>query len=271
MISKDIRNKILNSYEKKEEKIFVASLIDIASKFENTDRIFHTNFLDNYESSIASHVLNTLKISYVKFDILEDIQRTVIFFIPEYLNKKDLNEIFDEYIAVLKIKPGDKEAHYLKHKDYMGTLYSMGIKENLIGDIFVNDKGGYVFLFRTVIDYFLNNLDCIKRYKVKNEVLSVNSDEVRTLKISYKSEDLIISSLRVDNVLATLYKMSRSEVKDKIQNGDLIINSKEMFFVACNINENDIVSFRKCGKFKVGKIIRNTKSGKIVLNVKKYT
>ncbi len=43
-----------------------------------------------------------------------------------------------------------------------------------------------------------------------------------------------------------------------------------MFFPAYIVKENDIVSFKRCGKIKIGKVLRYTKSGKIVVNVKKY-
>lgn len=41
-----------------------------------------------------------------------------------------------------------------------------------------------------------------------------------------------------------------------------------MFFPAYIVKENDIVSFKRCGKIKIGKVLRYTKSGKIVVNVK---
>jgi hypothetical protein len=44
-----------------------------------------------------------------------------------------------------------------------------------------------------------------------------------------------------------------------------------MFFVAYTVKEGDIISFKRCGKIKIGKILRYTKSGKIVLNNKKYS
>lgn len=78
-------------------------------------------------------------------------------------------------------------------------------------------------------------------------------------------------SLRVDVILAEVFFLSRNEAKQKIQNGDLYVNSHSIFFVAYTVKEGDIISFKRCGKIKIGKILRYTKSGKIVLNNKKYS
>lgn len=268
MISKDKRNKILNSYTKKQEKLFVAGLIDNINKFEINNYVVHTSFLTLNEKFIALEVLNSLKVGYKVFDIIEDIERSVIFLIPDYMNDVNVVDIFDEYISVLKIIPSVEDK--LLHKDYMGAIYSLGIKENMIGDIFISNQIGYVFLFKNVSEYFLNNLLYVSKIEVKLELLSILDSEVKSLHLNFKTQDIIVSSLRVDTVLASIYNLSRNEVRAKIENGDLFINSKEMFFVAYNVNENDIVSFRKKGKFKIGKIIRKTKSLKTVLNIKKY-
>ena len=89
-------------------------------------------------------------------------------------------------------------------------------------------------------------------------------------KTKLKDMDITVSSLRVDLILSDIFILSRNEVKQKIQNGDLYVNSKKMFFPAYTVKENDIVSFKRCGKIKIGKVLRHTKSGKIVVNVKKY-
>ena len=51
---------------------------------------------------------------------------------------------------------------------------------------------------------------------------------------------------------------------------DLYINSKECTDASFEFYENDIVSFKRCGKFKVGNELRKTKSGNICIEINRY-
>lgn len=270
MINKEQRLKLLNHYDKKEDKMFLGSILDKVNKYESENHMIYTNFLDLYQKQIVESALNKLNIKYYTLSTIEDLSRFVIFLIPEYMtHDKSVLHIINNYISVIKIIPKTKGK--ITHRDYMGTIYSLGLKDDMIGDIFVNNDVCYFFTFKTNEEYFLNNLTKIARSDISTEVLDINSDEVKGIKQGFKNIDITIPSLRVDVVLSEIYNLSRSEAKNKINNGDLFVNSREMFFVAYDVKEHDILSFRKCGKLKVGQIIRTTKSGKIVLNIQKYS
>ena len=268
MTNKELKSKILSYYDNKEEKIFVGSIIDKINTFKTSNHLVYTNFLDINEKEITLCILNRYNINYQIFEPLEDTSRFVIFFIPEYLLDYDIADIFKKYISVVKIIPKTKVN--LTHREYMGAIYSLGLKENMIGDIFVQDDLAYIFTFNTNIKFLFNNLTKVSKYDVKLVELDMYSDEVKNIRISYKNINVIVASNRIDVILSEVYSLSRSETKAKIQNGDLYINSKEIYFAPYNVEERDIVSFSKCGKFKVGKVLGTTKSGKIVLNIQKY-
>lgn len=270
MIEKEERSKILNLFSKKDEKIFVAMLIDTINRFEEHNYIVHTNFLNINEKDIACRILNKFNINYKIVSVFYDSERFVIFLIPDYLLNTNLEDIFNEHICVLKITP--KVKIKIPHNKYMGTIYSLGLKEDVIGDIIIDDKGTscYVSVLKNAEKYFYNNLAYVAKTEVLLESLKINDSDLKNVRVKFESKKIIVSSLRIDVILATTYNLSRSEVKLKIENGDLIINSKEMFFIAYNVQESDIVSFRRCGKLKIGKISGNTKSGKIYLTIEKY-
>ena len=264
MISKEKRNKILERYTNKDDKIFAASIIDLAQKFETSNHIVHTSFLNIYEKGIAMSILNALDTNFTLFIPSQDAERCIIFILPSYI--EDIN--FDEYICCLKISP--PSSANLKHKDYMGAIYNAGTSEKMIGDIYVQNGIGYVFMSKSLESYYLNNLLYIGKNEVKIESISTNLDEVKSLHFDYLKCEITIPSLRIDVILSNVYNLSRNEVKSKIEDGDLMINSKEMYFIAYTISENDIVSFKKCGKFKIGSVIRKTRSGNTVLKILKY-
>lgn len=269
MINKELKFKILNYYDKKEDRVFASTIIDKINRFEENNYLIHTSFVDLNEKNIAISILNKLDVYYYIFSPLNDTSRFVIFLIPEYMRKQDIESIVSEYISVIKIKPTSRAK--LTHREYMGTIYSLGLKEEMIGDIFVENNICHLFCFNKNKEYIFNNLNKVSKYDVSLTLLNVYSDEVKNIKVNYKNMEVIVLSKRVDAVLSEVFLLSRNLVKQKIQNGDLFVNSKEMFFAAYELKENDIVSFRKCGKVKIGKTLRITKSGKTVLSISKYS
>ncbi len=190
----------------------------------------------------------------------------MIFFVPNYM-QLNMN-FFSNYIACIKISPN--LVNKLTHKDYMGSIYSLGIKNDVIGDIFATSKAGYVFCQKSISEYIILNLYKVGNQDVSVEEISLDCNEIKELEIGFKEVEVMVPSKRIDVILAYLYKLSRNEVKDKIQRGDLIFNDKIMYYISTNIKEGDIISFKRCGKFRVGCIIRKTRSEKIVLKIYKY-
>ena len=85
MIDKQIKSKILNFYEKKQDKMLVSMIIEKVNKFETGNHLIYTTFLNMYEKEIAISVLNKLNISYYIYSPLEDTSKFIIFFFPEYM------------------------------------------------------------------------------------------------------------------------------------------------------------------------------------------
>ncbi len=127
----------------------------------------------------------------------------------------------------------------------------------MIGDIILDNNACYVFILKEIEKYIINNLTYVGKNEVQLEKISIKSDEIKNISVKYKDVNIIVPSLRADAVISSLYNLSRNEVKNKIEAGDLVINSREMYFVSEILRPNDIVSVRKCGKFKVR---RNNKS-----------
>lgn len=270
MIAKEIKRKFLNYYEDKDEKLFVSSLLDKLNKVETCGYVVHTQFLNQNEVNISSMILNTLKSNWYLYKPFEDTSKFVIFLIPDNYCDYDIKNIIKENITFFKVSSFSNNI-LLKHRECMGTIYSLGLNEKMIGDIFVVDGICYFFCFKNNEQFFYNNLNKISKYDVRIEKINAQDEHIANIiKVNYENIQIITPSLRVDSILSKIFKLSRSETNLKIKNGNLFINSKEMYFCAYEVKEDDIVSFRKYGKIKIGKIVRSTKSGKIVLEVMRY-
>ncbi len=267
MITRQEKAKILERYEHKEEKLFISNILDKAYRFEKENKILYTNFLNLHEVYMAVEILNNLKIEYKVFSPNEFINKKVIFFIPDYI--MDVNSIYSDYISILKVTQNVKQK--LTHKDYMGSIYSLGIKNEMIGDIFAYDTHAYIYCMKSVKDYFLLNLYKVGNQEVKIEELELFSNEVANISLNLSKKEYIIPSKRIDALLASIYSLSRSEAKEKIVKGDLYINDRNIINPSENVKEGDIVSFRRCGKVKIGSDIRKTRSDNLVIEIFKFT
>lgn len=268
MIDKQSKLKVLESIKDKEMKMLVSSVLDKAIKFEKTDSISFTNFLNINELNVVKKALYFLNVKYYEFYVNSYIEKRNLGFIPEYLKSK-LDDIYKEHVSCIKLVP--KVKGKLAHKDYMGAIYSLGIKREVIGDIIVRDGVAYFFCMKSVEEYIVYNLTSVGRQEVDIKILDLYSDEVKDLSCKFIEKEYIIPSLRVDAILSEVYNLSRSETKEKIVKGDLYINDRNIFYPNTIVSDGDIISFRKCGKLRVGEEIRKTKNLNIVLRIYKYS
>ena len=93
----------MDNVKDKEDKIFISNLLDKILRFEKTDTLCFTNFLNLKELNIAKKILDYLKVNYTIFCANDSLEKKNIFFIPKYLENS--KEIFSDNIDCLKIIP----------------------------------------------------------------------------------------------------------------------------------------------------------------------
>ena len=71
-------------------------------------------------------------------------------------------------IVALSVEPlAAKFADDLNHRDFLGALMNLGIKREVLGDIFVKGNKACVFCKEDIADYIIENLVRIKHTSVK--------------------------------------------------------------------------------------------------------
>ena len=86
----------------------------------------------------------------------------------------------------------------------------------------------------------------------------------------FKRREVIVGSMRLDIIVSKLGNFSRSISQDKITSGEVMVNYMISYKNILLLNEGDILSIRRVGKFKVGKIIASTKKEKYILEIFEY-
>jgi len=249
-----------------EEELIKRKIIDTANLAYKNNVFCFTNFLSLTELSIYHSLKKEL--SFIKSEVyypLDICERAII----KFSSKEELGYDLDYPIKLLKISPlTPKFAQKLSHRDYLGAIMSLGIKRELIGDILVNEKEAFVFSIDHIADYIIENLTSISHTSIKVEM--ANLEDLSGFKKEREKIQIIAASNRLDSIVASLSKLSRSKVKDLFLSRKVFVNGLVNENVSYKLKEGEVLVIRGLGKFCFIETGGETKSGRIYLKFEKY-
>lgn len=222
-----------------------------------------TEFINPYVAELSFPILNSFDIKFELFPSYEHCERKVFILYPDFFDKPDCNE----FLAGLRIINKSK-FKVLNHKDYLGSIMSLGIDRNKTGDIYVYDEFADIVIHNDIADYVIYNLEKIGTNKIEIEKIKISD-------ISYKEQQYIVmninsSSMRLDNILKHIINKSRETAVNIIKSGDVKVNYQVDDKVSRIIEEGNMLSVSKYGRFKISKNLGTTKSGKYKIEIKHY-
>ena len=156
----------------------------------------------------------------------------------------------------------------LRHQDILGSILGLNISPSYLGDIIIDEDNYYFYILSELSDYIIDNLIMIGNKKVKVEELDINY--LKDYERKYEEYEVIVSSLRVDNVISRIINVNRKEVLNKIQNKEIILNYDILNKGTYILKEDDIFSIRRYGKYKYIGICNTTKKDNFVIKYLKY-
>ena len=190
----------------------------------------------------------------------DDAERVMLGFYP------DFSEIEPEDFPItplLVTNIGDAT-----HRDVLGSVLGLGIKREMIGDIYFDEGAAIVMCEKTAADFVLYNLKTVGRQKV--EVSVCPDDKTYSLKHDFEMMRVVVTSARLDAVVAAICRMSRSEASKQIAVENVNVNFKVESNPDKRIVCQDVISVRHKGRFVVESAPGETRKGRIILEIKKY-
>lgn len=227
---------------------------ELAERAERNACYTETKFLNQAEQSVLLSLRTAAP--YMLTGGYEGAERRVAVFGSE----DETGYPYEEDIACILIEPvNPRFADELTHRDYLGSVMALGITREMLGDIIVTEGGGYLFCLRTIAEHIMNSLSEIKHTTVKC-ALSAPPEEcaAEPPHISF-----VVSSERLDAVIAAVYRISRESAKNLCEKGLVFVNSREAAKGGAQIPENAIVSVRGKGRFRFIGVSRETKKGRL--------
>ena len=263
----------------KEEQILISKMIDKMEEAKQKNKLTNTDFLDGYQIRICTEILNKAKFNnYIFFGGYEEAERKIIVFYPDKFkfiieDKKYMNKLCAIRISL----PNELYGTYT-HKNYLGMIMKLGVVREKIGDILVKESGADVIVMPEIVKYLLTNLRELTRLR-KADIKEIQINELEKVEIKTKAllsftytllTNIIVSALRLDNIIAELAKTSRMQAKELINQERVFVNFKNEIKQTKLLNEGDLISIRGKGRFKISEIIGNTQKGRYILKIEKY-
>ena len=101
-------------------------------------------------------------------------------------------------------------------------------------------------------------------------MVEIDSSSLTDYQKKFEDYSSIVSSLRIDNVISTITGLSRSKVKEKISNDEVLLNYDVLSNGSYQLKDNDVFSVRRYGKFKFINVKGTTKKDNYIINYIKY-
>ncbi len=170
-------------------------------------------------------------------------------------------------ISCIEIKPLNKKfADELSHRDFLGSLMGLGIKRETLGDIIINNNCGYLFCLDTIARYIVDNLREIKHTTVTAEILS---DIPETAIPLPQPQEHIVSSLRLDVLVASVFNLSRNKANELFQKDRVFVDGA-LKNASYSVKNGESITVRGFGKFVYVETLRKTKKDRLVIELKIY-
>lgn len=160
-----------------------------------------------------------------------------------------------------------KFAEELTHRDFLGALMNLGIERELIGDMVVREKTCCIFCLDRIAAYIAENVTRVRHTGVRVTVLD---EAPETAKPLYQEEQVIVSSERIDALIAKLYHLSRSESAELFRAKKIFVGGRQCENAGYLCKDGDIVSVRGYGKFLVCGDFGITGKGRLRVTLKIY-
>ena len=243
-----------------EIKALISHSKDLYNKAIFSGRTLYSKFLTPPEAETVNNRSSKDACPITFYGGYEDSERVVASF-----GENEATEDFP-ISCVRVISKGSKE---LSHRDYLGTVLSLGIKREMIGDIVITDDGAYIFALDEIAPYIKDNL-----FKISNTGVTCtlcDKTEDLTIRREYITYDSTVSSLRLDSVTASSVKKARSAASELILRGLVLLNYKEATSVSAPVKDGDILTVRGFGKFLIKTDGYVTKKGRIHIEINKFS
>ncbi len=218
-------------------------------------------FLDEAEQQAVRRMLGSFDAACVSFyGGFDEAERRIFGCFPAYMPPEEA--AFPLVRLVLCYRTQTKP---LTHRDFLGTLLSLGLKRETVGDILCGDGLAVVFLREEIASFVREQLT-----KVGGVGVKITDDYTGPLPAAHTYRPLqdTVASARLDAVVKALTRCSREQAAQMIVGGFVSLNHTVTEDVSRRVDAPCTVSVRGMGRFLVDELGPPTKKGRLYLRAR---
>jgi len=239
----------------------VARITDAVKICEQKDSPRFVGFLSAAEAAAAINIGNKLHANYMMFAGFDGGERVCFGAFPSFCTPSE--EMFPISAITFSFRESDK----LSHRDFLGAFMGLGVERDTIGDILIGTGKAVAFVQKRIAKYILTQIDKVGSAGVKvTEGCDINLPQGG----GFENLTDTVASLRLDSVIASLVKCSRTVAAQIIESGLVAINGVPHDKITFGVKNTDKISVRVKGKFVIDDTSDVSKKGRIILKYRKY-
>lgn len=151
----------------------------------------------------------------------------------------------------------------LSHRDALGALLNIGLRNDQFGDISVKNGMIYVYAVSEVAQYIIDECRKIGRAVIHFKV----SEKPAVIEKDIRWMQKIVSATRLDTLVAACCNCSRSKAAGLIKGGNVQVNHVMLEDCSTLCNNNAVLSIRGYGRFIYKGICKQTKKDNYVIEL----
>ena len=214
-----------------------------------------TSFLDPRGQYILEVIVGSFEDMKVSYFGGQSAERKRAIIAPSYFEPTE--DDFEE--VLIQINYPEKFVS-IQHQHVLGTLMSLGIEREQVGDILVGDTIQFV-LTKQLESYIMMELTKIKGATVKLD--SIPFKDMIQSKENWNIHHSTVSALRLDVVLKEMIRKSRSIAKQLIEKKRVKVNHTLIDSPDFQLQNNDLLSIQGFGRARIIDIGGKTKKEKV--------
>ena len=259
------KQEVLKTISSQEDQLFLSKMFDLSALSEKRRKVCFSSFLDEHQKQVLLQYFHHFTYGKLSFyGGYHGAQREIAAFFPDFV--EDLNN--EDYpLCILEIRL-KRAGEVVSHRDYLGTILSLGIKREKVGDLLVYHDKCIAIADAAITQYICDHINKVKNQGVSLTILE--NDEIALPEVNRQEISGSVSSVRLDVVLALCRRLSRSESLKVIVSGKVSVNFMPTCEPSCMLKEGDIISAKGFGRSTLSKIGTTTKKGLIMITVHNY-
>jgi RNA-binding protein YlmH len=250
-----------------DDRLLLAKVLDRAEQASARNIPAATDFLSPQQQMLTLDLLRLAGIpetGYAALGGYGGAERRLILFLPDWLDAEDA----ESQSPIRCLRATFRAEEKLNHRDFLGSLMGMGIVREKVGDILVGPDSADLLVLDTVAEFLLQSWNSAGRARLTVTEIDPKNLHIPTVQCQEIRDT--VSSLRLDAIVSTGFKMARGKAADLIASGRVQVNWRECTKPDKLLSEGDTVSARGFGKFVLTEIGGVTRKGRTSITIKRY-